>query len=54
MVKTKTPEYIEGSDALKKFEQFTTAILQANPCKKKKIAKQPKATSRKAKRSDKD
>ena len=50
----KQPEYTEGPVALKNFERFATAILQANPRKKKKNAKQPKATSRKSKSHDKD
>jgi len=47
-------EYVEGPDAMKNFERFATAILQANPRKKKKNAKQRKATSRKSKNSDRD
>lgn len=50
----KQSEYIEGSEALENFKGFATAILQANPRKKKKNAKQPKATSRKAESYDKD
>jgi hypothetical protein len=50
----KQTEYVEGPEALQNFEQFATAILQANPQKKKKKAKQRKATSRKAKKDDKD
>lgn len=45
-------EYIEGPEALANFERFTTAILQANP-KKKKQAKKP-ASVRKPKKSDRD
>jgi hypothetical protein len=48
----KTPEYREGSEALANFERFATAILQANP-KKKKRAKKP-ASVRKPKKSDRD
>jgi hypothetical protein len=49
------PEYREGPGALQDFKQFATAILQAQPRKKKKNAKQQnKPTSRKSKRSDKD
>jgi hypothetical protein len=50
----KVSEYIEGPEALKNFEQFATAILQAEMPKKKKNAKQRKATSRKSKKPDKD
>jgi len=50
----KQTEYIEGPDALKNFENFASAILQANPRKKKKNAKQRKTTSRRPKHSDKD
>jgi hypothetical protein len=50
----KQREYIEGPEALKNFERFSTAILQA-PKPKGKNKKQPKAaTSRKPKRADKD
>jgi len=48
------PEYREGPEAFKNFQRFATAILQANPRKKKKNTKQEKPTSRKSKRSDKD
>jgi hypothetical protein len=47
----KTPEYTEGPEALANFERFATAILQANPKKKKKQAKEP-ASGRKPKKSD--
>jgi hypothetical protein len=54
----KQPEYIEGSEALENFERLATAVLRSpRPnavAPKKKNAKQPKATSRKSKRSDKD
>jgi len=46
------PEYIEGPQATANFERFATAILQANPNKKK---KQPKKRSpKKRKKSDTD
>jgi hypothetical protein len=46
----KEPEYIEGPKALENFERFATAILQANPKKKK----TKKSTSiRKPKKADK-
>jgi hypothetical protein len=35
----KEPEYIEGQQALDNFERFATAILQANPKKKKQTKK---------------
>jgi len=47
------PEYIEGPQALANFERFATAILQANPKKKKKQIKKS-ASVRKPKPSDKD
>jgi len=50
----KQQEYIEGPEALQNFGRLASAILQANPRKKKKNAKQRKATSRKSKNSDKD
>jgi hypothetical protein len=49
----KQPEYTEGPEALENFERFASAILQANPKKKKKQAKKP-ASVRKPKKSDKD
>lgn len=49
----KQPEYVEGPEATANFEQFASAILQANPKKKKKQAKKP-ASGRKPKKSDKD
>ncbi len=50
----KEPEYREGPEALKNFERFATAILQA-PKPKIKAKKQPKtAISRKSKNADKD
>jgi hypothetical protein len=49
----KQPEYTEGPEALENFERFTTAILQANPKKKKKQAKKL-ASVRKPKKSDRD
>jgi hypothetical protein len=33
----KQPEYTEGPEALENFERFATAILQANPKKKKRL-----------------
>jgi hypothetical protein len=48
----KTPEYREGPEALANFERFATAILQANPKKKKKRTK--KLSVRKPKKSDRD
>ncbi|HKI26963.1 MAG TPA: hypothetical protein VKA07_11600 [Candidatus Sulfotelmatobacter sp.] len=48
----KQPEYVEGPEALGNFKQLATAILQANP-KKKKQAK-PASSRRKPKKSDKD
>jgi hypothetical protein len=33
------PEYVEGPEATKNFERFASAILQANPKKKKKQIK---------------
>lgn len=49
----KQPEYIEGPEALDKFKALATAILQANPKKKK---KQPKKTASQENepKSDKD
>jgi hypothetical protein len=49
----KEPEYIEGPEALTNFERFATAILQANPKKKKKQVAKP-ASSKKRKKSDKN
>ena len=49
----KPPEYTEGPEALANFDRFASAILQANPKKKKKQAKKP-ASGRKPKKSDKD
>jgi hypothetical protein len=47
------PQYIEGPQALTNFQQLATAILQANPNKKKKqIKKSPSQT--KSKKSDRD
>jgi hypothetical protein len=48
----KQPEYTEGPEALEKFKSLATAILQANP-KKKKQAK-PASSRRKPKKSDRD
>jgi len=48
----KTPEYTEGPEALENFKSLATAILQAQPKKKKKQAKP--ASLRKPKKSDKD
>jgi hypothetical protein len=47
------PEYIEGPQATANFERFASAILQANPKKKKKQVRNP-ASKRKPKKSDKD
>jgi hypothetical protein len=52
-MKIMKPEYTEGPEALANFERFTTAILQANPKKKKKQAKKP-ASVRKPKKADRD
>ena len=50
----KEPEYREGPEALKNFERFASAILQA-PKPKGKTKKQAKAaTTRKSKNADKD
>jgi hypothetical protein len=49
----KPVEYTEGPEALENFERFATAILQANPKKKKKQVKKP-ASGRKPKKSDRD
>jgi hypothetical protein len=46
-------EYVEGSKALDNFKQFTSAILQANPDKKKKQTKNP-PSSKTQRKSDKD
>jgi hypothetical protein len=48
----KQTEYTEGPEALANFERLATAILQANPKKKKKQAKKP-ASARKPKKRDK-
>jgi hypothetical protein len=47
------PEYIEGPQATANFERFASAILQANPTKKKKQARKS-ASQKKPKKSDKD
>lgn len=49
----KQPECTEGPEALANFERLATAILQANPKKKKKQIKKS-ASARKPKKSDKD
>ena len=49
----KQPEYTEGPEALEKFEQLATVILQSPVQKKKKQAKKP-ASSEKPQKSDKD
>jgi hypothetical protein len=49
----KQPEYTEGSQALQNFKSLATAILQANPKKKKKQAAKP-ASQKKSKKSGKD
>jgi hypothetical protein len=46
------PEYIEGPEALTNFKRLATAILQANPKKKKKQVRKP-ASVRKSKNHDK-
>jgi hypothetical protein len=47
------PEYIEGQQATANFERLATAILQANPTKKKKqVKKSP--SQKKPPKSDKD
>jgi hypothetical protein len=49
----KTPEYVEGPQALTNFKQLATAILQATPKKKKKqVTKSP--SLKKSKKSDRD
>jgi hypothetical protein len=47
----KAVEYIEGHQATANFEHLATAVLQANP-KKKKAKKSP--SQKKSKKSDKD
>jgi hypothetical protein len=47
------PEYIEGLQATVNFRRFASAILQANPAKKKKQVKNP-ASKGKPKKSDRD
>jgi hypothetical protein len=49
----KTPEYREGPEAPESFKTLATAILQAQPQKKKKQVKNP-ASLEKPKKSDKD
>lgn len=49
----KTPQYVEGPQALTNFKQFAGAVLQANPDDKKKRITKP-ASSKKRKKSDKD
>lgn len=49
----KQPEYKEGPEALEDFKTLATAILQANPKKKKKQTKES-ASVRKPQKSDKD
>jgi len=46
------PEYIEGPQASANFERLASAVLQANPTKKKKARKPP--SQKKPKKSDKD
>ena len=48
---TRTPEYIEGPEALENFKVLATAILQAPAKKKKKQAKKP-ASQEKPQKSD--
>jgi hypothetical protein len=54
----KRTEYIEGPEALDNFERGMKVVFQvpksAVVAPKKKNAKQPRATSRKSKRADKD
>jgi hypothetical protein len=47
------PEYVEGPEALTNFKQLATAILQANPRKKKKQARKP-PSQKKPKKSDRN
>jgi hypothetical protein len=47
------PEYIEGPQATANFEQLATAVLQANPKKKRKQVKKS-LSQKKPKKSDKD
>jgi hypothetical protein len=49
----KPTECVEGSEALVNFERFATAVLQANPKKKKKQAKKS-ASVKKPKKSDRN
>jgi hypothetical protein len=49
----KPVEYTEGPEALEKFKQLATAILQA-PAKKKKRQTKKSASLRKPKKSDRD
>jgi hypothetical protein len=49
----KQRECVEGPEATANFERFASAILQANPKKKKKQIKKS-ASLRKPKKSDKD
>jgi hypothetical protein len=49
----KQPEYKEGPEATENFKRLASAILQANP-KKKKQATKPASSRRKPKKSDKD
>ena len=49
----KQPEYTEGAEALKNFERFATAILQA-PVQKKKKQTKKSASQEKPQKSDKD
>ena len=50
---TKQLEYTEGPEALEKFKQLATAILQA-PIKKQKRQTKKSASARKPKKSDRD
>jgi hypothetical protein len=45
------PEYVEGPQATANFERFASAILQANPDKKKKQVRKP-ALKKKPKKHD--
>jgi hypothetical protein len=49
----KTPEYMEGPEALGNFKRLATAILQA-PAKKKKRQTKKSLSVKKPKKSDKD
>jgi len=50
----KEREYTEGPEALKNFERFATAILQAPKPKGKNKKRAKAATTRKSKNADRD